>query len=362
MNNRERIINLVKGEPVDRKPFFLYFGLWGETVERWKKEGLALSDEPYAVDRAFGLDTGIWCAPIDLGYFPAFKEEIVEDRGDTFVMRNHLGILQLVHKHSAVFPHHLENPVKCREDWIRLRDERLNPDTPGRIPDNIDEWVRNAEKNHAVIQIGSYPYGLFGTLRDMIGVENLLYWFYDEPELIAEMMDYLTTFWLSIYEKALEHMRIDIIHIWEDMSGKSGPLISPAMIREFMAPNYRRIRDFADKHGIPIMVVDTDGNVTQMIEPFMEAGVNMMIPFEVQAGCDVVEYAKKYPDLLIMGGFDKRILWDGCGPEDIDRELERLKPLFAPGVKYCIAPDHLVSPETSLANFTYFVEKVKTML
>jgi hypothetical protein len=31
-------------------------------------------------------------------------------------------------------------------------------------------------------------------------------------------------------------------------------------------------------------------------------------PFEAAPGCDVVRMVKEYPDLLIHGGFDKRIL------------------------------------------------------
>jgi len=40
--------------------------------------------------------------------------------------------------------------------------------------------------------MGVFPYGLFGTLRDMMGVEELLVSFYQQPDLIHEMMDYLT--------------------------------------------------------------------------------------------------------------------------------------------------------------------------
>jgi len=45
------------------------------------------------------------------------------------------------------------------------------------------------------------------------------------------------------YEQLAPHVQIDMIHIWEDMSGKQGSLISPAMIEAFMMlRNYRKLR------------------------------------------------------------------------------------------------------------------------
>jgi len=364
MTNRERILNLAAGKEVDRKPLFFYFGPWPQTMERWQKEGLRLEpqmDQGAAFRSVCGLDAGIAILPVNLGYAPAFTSEVLEDLGERLKIRDALGVVQLIRKEGASIPHYIDYPVKCREDWLKLKEERLNPETPGRIPDNFDEVVQSLEKEGFALQLGYYPYGLFGTLRDMIGVEDLLMWFYDEPELIREMMDDLTTFWLAIYQKVIDRgVKVDVIHIWEDMSGKTGPLISPKMVREFMAPNYRRIRDFADRNGIPIMVVDTDGDVTALIEPFMEAGVNMLLPFEVQAGMDICKVAKEYPELAIMGGFDKRVLWDSR--EAIDREVERLRPMFEKGMRYFVAPDHLIPPEVPYELFQYFLDKIRPLL
>ncbi len=360
MDNRERITRLARGESVDRKPLFFYFGPWGETIERWRREGAKIEDGPEGFQRAFRLDRGIAILPLNQGYAPAFEEAILEDRGDRVLFRDGRGITQLIRRDGASIPQFLDFPVRCREDWLRLKRERLDPDAPGRLPEDFDEWVKRAQAGHAALQLGQYPYGLFGTLRDMIGAETLLTWFYDEPELIHEMMDGLTDLWLELYGRVVRRVRVDVIHIWEDMSGKTGSLISPRMVREFMCPNYRRIRDFADRHDIPIVALDTDGNCTELIPPFMDAGINLIMPFEVQAGMDVCRVAKEYPDLCVMGGFDKRALW--TGKEAIDREVERIRPMFDAGVKYFVAPDHLIPPEVSLENFTYFLDRVRPLL
>ena len=198
---------------------------------------------------------------------------------------------------------------------------------------------------------------MFGTLREMMGVEDLLVGFYDMPELIKEIMDYLTDFWFAIYEKVAKRVRIDMVHMWEDMSGKTGPLISPTMIREFMTPNYRKIANFAEKNNIPIFSVDTDGDCSLLVDPFMEGGVNMLLPMEVQAGCDVLECARKWPNLCVVGGFDKRCMW--ISEAAMDAEFERLAPMAAEGVRYILSPDHLVPPDVSFAQMQYYAAKAK---
>ena len=245
--------------------------------------------------------------------------------------------------------------MKNRADWEKLK-ERLDPDAPQRFPDNWAESVENIQKRGAAVQVGQYPYGLFGTLRDMMGVEELLVTFYDDSELIRDMMNYLTDFWIKIYTKVLQDIQIDHIHIWEDMSGKQGPLISPVMFREFMMPNYQKIVLFAKEHDIPVVSVDTDGNMDVLMPLLEESGINLVLPFEVQAGCDIVKLREQYPCVCLHGGIDKRRLT--FSHVEIDEELERIGSLFDKS-GYIPGLDHLIHPEISYDNFCYFIKRLK---
>jgi uroporphyrinogen decarboxylase len=353
MNNRERIVNTILCREVDRQPFFFAFGPWAETIVRWEKEGL---DKGMSWDAGIGFDEGFSCLPINLGYSPCFESFIVEERANTRIVVDKFGIMQEIRKEGSSIPRFIDYPVKDRDDWERLKAERLNPLSPDRFPDNWNEIVRDCNKGSHAIQLGWYPYGLFGTLRDMMGVERLLVSFYDEPDLIRDMMDSLTDFWLVIYEKVCRDVKVDCIHMWEDMSGKNGSLISPKMVREFMLPNYRRIRAFADRHAIPAFSLDTDGNCSELVPIFMEAGINLVFPFEVAAGCDINSYRQKYPNLCIMGGIDKQEI--AKGKEAIDGELARISSLFA-GNGYIASLDHLIPPDISRGDFLYFCKRVK---
>jgi uroporphyrinogen decarboxylase len=339
--------------PIDRQPLAFYFGTWPETVRRWEQEGLPKGS---SWEAELCLDAGFRHVNVNLGYCPAFKREFIEEKDDTYLIRDELGVLQEIWKGGSTIPRILENPVKDRASWETLKAERLNPDAPERFPGNWENLVREYNEGDKIIQLGWFPYGLFGTLRDMMGVEELLMAFYDDPELIRDMMDYLTDFWIAIYEKVCRTVRVDAIHMWEDMSGRNGSLISPAMVREFMMPNYKRISAFAGAHNIPIFALDTDGDCSQLVPLYLESGINLVMPFEVAAGSDILWYRSQYPNLCVMGGIDKQEI--AKGRDAIDRELDRIDSMFK-GPGYIAALDHLVHPEISYGDFKYFVAELR---
>lgn len=363
MNNRERIINTILGRETDRAPFFIHMVPWPETEERWRGEGLG-QGRGWKDD--FGFDAGFLmineygnAESVNLGYSPLFTEEVLEDKGETVIVRDTFGVIKQQWKESSAMPRYLEHPVKTMEDWEGIKALRLNPEDPSRFPANWDEIVERLNGSDYCIQMGDWPYGLFGFCRELMGVEELLVSFYTQPELVRDMMDYLTDFWITMYEKICSKVKVDCIHMWEDMSGRQGSLISPAMVKEFMLPNYKKIWKFCQEHDISIFSVDTDGNVDELIPLFMEAGVNFMFPFEVAAGCDILKYRGMYPELGIMGGIDKREIAGGRGRTD--RELERVASMLKYG-RYIPALDHGAHPEISWEDFKYYIFRLKYII
>lgn len=358
MTDRQRFINCVTGKPIDRTPFVAYFGLWGETVDRWMKEGA--KDGDAWRDPELGFDMGIaQLAGVVNHYFdPYFKHEILEEQGEIIIYRDIYGVVNRATKGRSAIPGILSNPVTCREDWKRIKEERLIPDFASRIPENFPEICKTIQEEGKLVQVGDYPFGLFGTLRDLVGLENLMYLFYDDPDFVHMMMDDLTEFWLGIYEEISKYIQIDILHIWEDMSGKAGSLISPQMIRDFMLPDYRRFKEFADRHGIAVLTVDTDGICDELIPLFGSAGINLMLPFEVQAGNNVLELRERFPYMGMLGGIDK--IQIAQGRDAIDRELDRISPLIGkPG--YIPQLDHLIPPDVSYEDYLYFCAQLKAL-
>ncbi len=354
----ERVVRCLTGGDVDRIPFGVSLGWqpWGETLERWREESGYPALDPAAY---FGYDKSFAVPCLESGPFPRFEKRLIADEGETVVSMEWRGITMRTRKDGGSMPEFLDYPVKNPEDWGRLKAERYRLD---RIEDRVtEEWTafkkRLAETGEAV-QVGAFPWGVFGTVRDLLGAEELLISFITEPEMVKDMMRHLTSLWLTLWERVASHVQIDHIHIWEDMSGRQGSLISPAMVEEFMMPCYDRIAEFARTHGVRLVSVDTDGDCGELIPLMMKHGVNMFFPFEVQAGNEILAYRRHYPTLGIMCGLDKRAL---AGTKaDVDREIEKAARMIKLG-RYIPGFDHLIPPDASWENFRYAAERLKAL-
>jgi hypothetical protein len=354
MTERDRFLACLRGEPLDRPPYWLFWGPWPTTRARWEREGMPANCD---LRTHLGSDRPPATVQVNYGPCPRIERRVLQEDDDYVLFTDSWGILRRDYKRAESMSEFIEFPVKSRQDWERFRDERLDPDHPDRF---IGAWQERAEESArqgVALQLGNYPdVGVFGALRWLLGDEECLLAFYTDPQLVHDIMDHMTTVYLAVFARVVQTLRIDVIHIWEDMCGRQGPLISPQHWDQFMAPNYLRIRDFASKHDIPVISVDTDGDPRLIIPNMMAAGVNYMWPFEVAAGCDVAEIRRRWPDLGMMGGIDKRAL--AIGPKAIDAELERVAPVIETG-RYIAALDHLVPDDVSWASYCYYAEALR---
>jgi uroporphyrinogen decarboxylase len=345
----ERVVRCLAGEAVDRLPFGvgIGWGPWGETLARWRRETGRPDLDPA---RELGFDASFAVPAVHPGIWPEFPAEVIEKTAEFVIARNERGITTRNRRDGGSMPEWLDYPVKTPADWQRLKRERLDPAAPGRLAEDWAAFRARLARTGEAVQAGSFPWGVFGTPRDLLGAEELLVSFYAEPAMVRDMMEHLVTLWLSLWEQVAAEVQIDHIHIWEDMSGRQGSLISPRMIEEFMMPGYDRIAAFARARGVRLVSVDTDGDCRELVPAMMGHGVNVFFPFEVQAGCDVLEYRAKYPTLGILGGLDKRAL--AAGRSATDREVRRAARMAERG-RYVPGFDHLVPPDVSWGDFRY---------
>jgi len=80
--------------------------------------------------------------------------------------------------------------------------------------------------------------------------------------------------------------------------------------------------------------------------------MDAMSPFEVASGCDVVELGRQYPDLVMSGGIDKRVL--SKTKQEIDAYLERVLPPMRERGGYTPTCDHGVPEEVSYENYLHY--------
>jgi hypothetical protein len=354
MNHRERWVKCMHFQPVDHVPDE-EFGYWSENLGVWKQQGLP--------DTVTNLEGYFKFAPrsgvgVGTGFSYGFESKVIEQTDKYRIIIDGDGAKQQVFTDgSSSIPHYIEFGLKGRKEWEELYKPRLDIENPSRYPENRSDWeqlkTRLNDPNWSIpvgIGIGS----LFGVLRNWAGFEGISMLCYDDPELVEEMITHLADLTCAVIKRAAAEIKIDYASGWEDMAFNNGPIISPTMIRKWLTPNYKRITDILKPSGCDIVYTDCDGNINNMIDPWLEGGVNGIFPVDVGPGSDPVVIRKKYGHkVVILGGVNKHKLI--AGKDAIKDEIRRIKPYVIEG-GWIPHVDHRCPPDVTFENYLYYLD------
>lgn len=332
------------------------------SLDAWKQQGMpadANLDELFLLQPSgvHGVWQLGWC---EAALSPEFPTQVLEDRGETEIEQDFAGrkVLYFKGRRSGFMPEYVDHPVKDLETWRSEIEWRLDPRDPKRR-DGLEGRMVDAKAAAARGEmICQHIAGSFMYLRSMIGPEELLYAFHDQPKLIEACMER----WLELADAVTamhqEHITFDEVFFAEDNCYNHGPLVDPAMMRSMLIPYYQQLlanikSRQIDKNRHLYVQIDTDGDCRPLIDFYIETiGMDAMSPFEVASGCDVVEIGRKYPELCIRGGIDKRVL--AGGRKAIDAMVERILPAMKKRGGYIPCCDHGVPAEVPYEDYLHY--------
>jgi uroporphyrinogen decarboxylase len=363
MTARERYRkSLLFGKP-DRV-FLAPGGPRESTLAAWRRQGLG-EDENWA--QALGLSGGGEGVGINFRFMPEFEEKILEVRDGHKIIQDFMGaIVEIDDQFDFSYIRSARDfvtrkwhkfPVASRRDFEEMK-KRFDPATPGRLPDDFGERVARWRERDYPLTFGFN--GCFWQLREWCGFEGLCTLMADDPAFVEAMCEFWTEFVSQTMAPALRAIEVDSVCISEDMAYKEHAMISPAMARKFLLPAYKRWSAELRASGCPIVSVDSDGYIGELIPVWIEGGINCTTPLEVAAGNDIVAYRREFGrDIAFQGGIDKRAL--AKGGEVMRAELLRVIPPLLEHGGYIPGCDHGVPPDISWPNFQEYVAFLKQL-
>jgi len=364
MTFRERYLEtLLFGRP-DRIPLSPGGGR-ESTRKRWYSEGLPRDVEnipEYAYRKAGG--TLPWPRygrgfPVDFRMMPRFEEKVIEKKEHSQIVQDWKGnICEISNDFSVEYLRNaidfctrrwIRCPVENRDDWENMK-ERYDPDEPSRFPSDAEQRGRELQNRTWPVTV-SFP-GPFWQVREWTGFERLCMLFYDDPELLKDMIMFWERFASKILRRLFSYVVPDEIHLSEDMAYKGFSMISPDMTREFLLPVYRHWGSMIREAGVPVYAMDSDGYIGELIPIWIEAGINACDPIEVAAGNDINEFRKTYGNkMAFRGSVDKRCI--AKGGDTIRREIDRISPVISDG-GFIPSCDHGIPSDISWDNYVQY--------
>ena len=294
---------------------------------------------------------------------PTFEEKILEHKDGHYIVQDWMGaITEISDEYDYTYIRNAIDfvtrkwhrfPVQTRDDWESMK-TRYDPRTPGRFPDDFEERYCLLHDRDGVAGVNFN--GPFWQLREWVGFEGLCVLMVENPTWVEEMAAIWTTFVSEVLALILEHITPDVVGISEDMAYKGHSMISPAMARRFLMPAYEAWVPQIKRAGCPLIDMDSDGYIGELIPLWIEAGINVCSPIEVAAHNDLVAFRRQFGrQIAYWGGVDKRAI--ATGGKVLQAELSRLAPVIEDG-GYIPSCDHGVPPDISWANFLDYTKRL----
>jgi len=317
MNHLERFRALMRFQPVDRLPRIEWANWWDQTIARWHHEGLPrhLTDR-YDIVRYFGLDV--------------YYQVRTSPRARSFPTVAHG-----------------QGLVRYERDYGALR-VHLYPPQDSALA-QLATWGQEQSRGEAVVWLTLD--GFFWYPRTLLGIERHLYAFYDQPDLMRRLNDDLCEYYVTFLAQVRSVGAPAFMTFAEDMSYNQGPMISRSLFDQFIAPYYRLLVPILHDMGTMVMV-DSDGDVTELIPWLQAVGVDGVLPLERQAGVDAGRLRQTFPSLRMIGHYDKMVM--NCGEAAMRSEFRRLlSTVRTGGFLPCV--DHQTPPGVSLDDYRLYL-------
>jgi len=354
---------LAHREP-DRVPISDFF--WGGFIERWKKE-LGLPDEanPYY---HYDLDWIVTVTNMD----PRIQsfETVREDASEVVVKTGFGAVVRK--KYDFPMPEFIAWEVDTIEKL-----EAFEFDDPGdrrryfeagdnQIAGVGDGFQRNCPAWIETVNGLRPDFPVYGSMIEcsecltrLVGQENTMLWIGMYPQRMGRAINRIGQFYLDCLKAEIEAGQglLDGMVIWGDFAYTRSMFVSPAYWREYFKPWVKAMVALCHQHRLPV-IYHGCGNVSAVLEDFVEMGVEAYNPLEAKAGLDAVQLRRTYQHRIGFCGNSDIQVWE-TGDEALIRKEVLRKLNAAKGGGYIFQSDHSVTSRVSGRTYDNIVRLVR---
>jgi len=359
-----RMNKTLRHQEADRIPVSDFF--WGSFIERWKRD-LGLPDDT-DIYKYYDLDWMVTIPNMD----PHIKEfEIIKQDDHEVVVRT--GYEAIIRKKfSAPMPAYLGfdtdtldkmKDFKFDSPWDDRRYFKAGDNQIAGVGDgfvrNIPAWIDTVKSLYPDFPVYGSVCEAHEQLWRIIGSENVLMWIGLYPEELGKCIRRVHEFVVELTKaqiKAADGLLAGMV-IWGDVAYVNGMLFSPDYWRRYFKPCVKEIVEICHENNLPA-IYHGCGNVTEILEDFIEMGIDSYNPLEAKAGLDVVELRGQYGHRIGFCGNMNVMEWAESNEQQL-KEIILRKLNAAKGGGWIFQSDHSVPGNISGQNYDYVVKLVR---
>jgi len=377
MTSRERVMTVLNHEVPDRVPIILgvsnatgikvtpYQGIKklagisapDEYIYDWPELGTAKVDEE-TMQRLHSDVRGV------LDRFPKAVQERNQNREPHTLCIDDWGIGQIEIEPGVWFPSYYPLADATTVEELESYKSWPDMDDPYRVAHVTDEAKKLADENRYAIMATPWLMFPFERAFGLQGMDKFLM-------NLAMIPDFAEAMLKKNLELCKQHMghfleaigqNIDMIKIGDDLGSQDRLMISPKMYRQMLKPLHAELIQFIKERTKAKVFFHTDGDVFDLIEDFIEIGVDVLNPIQTSAGkmADLEGLKQRYGENLVFcGAIDTQHVLPHGSPEEVRQEVKRVINILGQGGGYMVASVHTIMSEVPPENVLAMVDAVE---
>jgi len=192
----------------------------------------------------------------------------------------------------------------------------------------------------------------------LMGLDQLLAAMLLDPELVGLLMDKVLEANMAVVRNAVR-AGAEVIVLGDDYAHNFGPMMSPALFREFILPRLRKMIAMIHAEGA-FCIKHTDGNIYSLLDMILDAGPDGLNPIEPVAGMEL----RKVKQLAgrrvcLIGNIDCARLLPHGAPQEVRAAVRQAIADAGAGGGYMVSSSNSIHSSCKAENLIAMVEAAK---
>ena len=245
-------------------------------------------------------------------------------------------------------------------DKIREENEELTPDLLVEAdiftsPDVMETYKNVTESLAFHKQRGRFCYiqtpGFFEQFNGVFGIENQLLYMAMYPEELDELYRRQAEWTIRFAGHCID-LGVDMIHISDDWGSQKDMLFNPKLWKEIIYPHMKKVVDYVHERGA-FASLHSDGCVMRVADGIVDLGLDLVHPWQENAGMSLDTYVEKYSDkFAILGGICIQSALGIMSRKQLTEEIHRIFEILG-GKRWICCTSHYVQNHCSIEDLTY---------
>jgi len=217
--------------------------------------------------------------------------------------------------------------------------------------EDIGEWCARQQGHYRIIWVGD----LWERATFMRGMEALLMDVALNPTFVEELLGRLTDRILATASRLLEGYDFEAIALSDDYGAQQGMVMSPTDWRRLIRPRLAEIYGLAKECGRAVFH-HSCGHITPIVGDLIDLGLDILHPIQPEA-MDIQALKREYGrDVTFCGGIPTQQFLACARPDEVRREVARLKQQMGKGGGYILEPGITIQADVPRGNIAAMVE------